>query len=154
MRCIFLDVDGVLNTYQSREELGWKSVSPYLVGNLNEIVRATGAKIVISSTWRLLDNIERLRVILSDAGLENVDEVVIDMTPRSSPKGHYRGFQIQDWLDAHPEVTKFVILDDDSDMEHLIHRLVRCCGECGLSKIKTEWAINLLTKDEYENTDC
>ena len=27
-----------------------------------------------------------------------------------------RGHEIQEWLDKHPEVTRYAILDDDSDM--------------------------------------
>ena len=36
------------------------------------------------------------------------------MTPRLGTK---RGIEIKKWLSDNPEVTDFVILDDDSDME-------------------------------------
>jgi hypothetical protein len=49
---------------------------------------------------------------------------VTGTTPYSSPKGNQRGYQIQEHLTSHPEITDFVIIDDDSDMVHLSHRLV------------------------------
>jgi len=52
MKVIFLDIDGVLNLYcESRDEYGCCFHS-HLVDNLKRLIDETGAKIVISSTWR------------------------------------------------------------------------------------------------------
>ena len=41
---------------------------------------------------------------------------IFDITPYDYDKYKQRGDEIRAWLEEHPEVTKFVILDDDSDM--------------------------------------
>ena len=38
--------------------------------------------------------------------------------------GVARGSEIQQWLDGHPEVRDFVIIDDGNDMLHLTPNLV------------------------------
>jgi hypothetical protein len=45
-----------------------------------------------------------------------------------------RGEEIQEWLDKHPEVTDYAILDDDSDMlEHQFNKFHHCDGWFGMS---------------------
>ena len=56
MKIIFLDIDGVLNTYNSMDRFCPKAVSC-----LNEFVQESGAKVVISSSWRLSWKIEEMR---------------------------------------------------------------------------------------------
>ena len=48
---IFLDVDGVLNSKPYCERTG-RELNPENVRQLKEIVDATGARIVLSSTWK------------------------------------------------------------------------------------------------------
>ena len=54
MRVIFLDVDGVLNCRHTRTRTsdGWCFVDDYLVRRLRELVVRSGARLVLSSTWR------------------------------------------------------------------------------------------------------
>jgi hypothetical protein len=52
-RYLFLDVDGVLNTRQSRLDHGSNWMDPGLVRNLDRIVAQTGCWIVVHSGWRL-----------------------------------------------------------------------------------------------------
>ena len=53
MKIIFLDIDGVLNVIpQGRDEYG-AIFHPEFVANLKHIIDKTGAKLVISSTWRM-----------------------------------------------------------------------------------------------------
>ena len=63
-KIIFLDIDGVLRTYKSDLEWSRKINEPVyhgvnrlfkkeLVDNLNEVIYLTGAKIVITSSWRI-----------------------------------------------------------------------------------------------------
>ena len=86
---------------------------------LKKIVDETGAKIVVSSTWRLditrkgcwidgiyqylLDNLKRY-------GLE-----VFDITPDLSRNGSLRGKEIHTWLEAHKDldIDSWVVLDDE-----------------------------------------
>ena len=104
---IFLDVDGVLNSQQTRVcELKDGSFirddlpAPHLVTNLRRIVRETGAQIVLSSTWRLCPrSTEQLRQRLKANGL-----CFASLTEDLSTKGD-RVDEIYEWLSRHPQVS-------------------------------------------------
>jgi hypothetical protein len=118
-----------------------------MVERLNEITRATGAVIVVSSTWRICNEAEFARLI-DYLKQEGVEAEIIGRTPRvpsrRTAEGHEaRGIEIQDWLDENP-VDKFVILDDDSDMEHLMPYLVHTTWNDGISEENVAEAIALL----------
>jgi len=187
MKIIFLDIDGVLNCedwYKKRYEETDKDLvhSQYpfyefdkgLVLNLNKIIKETGAKVVVSSTWRLGRTIEELQEILDRVGFEGE---VIDKTGHMGGVEGYtipRGCEIDFWLDKKKfqrinwsrekqseyleksEVKNYVILDDDSDMlygqrEHFI----QTSWKTGLDEEATQRAIKTLnTKIEdlyYKN---
>lgn len=139
MKVIFLDFDGVLNhqcwwwrnplsetdNKAVRED---QDIDPECVARLNALIAATGAKVVVSSTWRLCRTSEMLQVILNRNGFTGD---VIDKTPcawdmsEGGLLGKERGYEIRVWLDHHPEVTDFVVLDDDCDMPTVHHRHVK-----------------------------
>jgi hypothetical protein len=126
MKILFLDIDGVLLP----GELLWSSRNPRALCEdrclmLRGVLEATGATVVVSSTWRFFpDTHERL------SGLFNIHE---DWATKRSPVGAGRGAEIDEWLSRHPEVTQYVILDDDSDMlEHQLHRFVHTKFATGL----------------------
>ena len=53
MKVIFLDIDGVLNEEKSRSRCcGYKGIDDNKAKNLASIVKATGAEIVLISTWK------------------------------------------------------------------------------------------------------
>lgn len=119
IKAIFLDVDqlheGVLNYYEATARCGiYIGIEDEKVALLKKIVEATGAKIVLSSTWRLgIDNkghrleehIPYLKEKLGKYGLE-----IYDKTPVCS---NHRGREIDSWLKNHPEVEQWVVLDDE-----------------------------------------
>lgn len=119
MKVIFLDIDGVLNVIgQGRDEYG-QGFHRHLVENLEYVIRETGAKIVISSTWRF-SGLSVMQSMWKDRGLPGE---VIDVTPDCARMGEggiwqskERGYEIKEWLDHSPEVESYVIIDDDSDM--------------------------------------
>lgn len=136
-RLIFLDVDGVLTCGL----LGYK-FDPFCVAQLNRIVEMTGAKVCLSSTWRLFpDCFELLQS-------EGVKAEFVGKTRRLQPKAGkssaLRGDEIQAWLDENPGWRSFVILDDDSDMEHLMPRLITTDTKIGLTRKDADRAIRLL----------
>lgn len=56
VRVLFLDVDGVLNRtgYRPATSTGLRSwIEPELAANLSALLRVTGARIVMSSDWRI-----------------------------------------------------------------------------------------------------
>ncbi len=90
-----------------------------MVERLNQITEATGAKIVWSSSWRLFWDFEDAKQRFPEWGIE---AELIGTTPSMAGP---RGNEIQAWLDNHPEVEAFIIVDDSTDMVHLRDRLVR-----------------------------
>jgi len=131
---VFLDIDGVLNSHMYYDsdrfvplkngecpnhddpdyliKLYQNDIDPKSIGFLNELVKDTSAKIVISSTWRNKGK-EPLQKILDSRGL--VGEI-IDVTPHGC-ECCVRGNEIRQWLKKNGENKyKYVILDDDSDM--------------------------------------
>jgi len=124
MKVVFLDLDGVLNStdYLDNDPRATIIVvsgpegllAPDMVECLNRITSATGASIVMTTAWRYHLDQERLVQALERAG---VDAPVIDRTPILP--GETRRTEVQEWLDVHPEVTSFVILEDGHNMGHL-----------------------------------
>lgn len=151
MKVIFLDIDGVLNHEQhykwlmeTNEPTPLQEVYPYSEFNpkscqlLNEIIKETDAKIVVSSSWRL-NGENRLNSLFKYFGLPRIYSI----TPCLNTA---RGIEIDAWLAAHPEVDKYVILDDDEDMnEHQLPYFIKTNPyEDGLNKeVKTK-AIKIL----------
>jgi hypothetical protein len=135
MKVIFLDFDGVIVTAHTRYHSG----DMYCVHLLNRLIKETGAKIVVSSMWRTGRTVEELRTLLTEWGVEGE---VIDKTPVDH--GVIRGVEIDRWLAKHPEVTSYVILDDDSDMGGLIHKLVKTHPTHGLDYADVGKAVHML----------
>lgn len=157
MKIVFLDFDGVLNNFgdgfddrvAGSSTLAREHLDPTNVGNLNDLIARTGAKVVVSSSWRILDPIEELIRILRHHGFNGE---AIGVTPRlhRTPEGEprYRGHEIQAWIDDQEEKPlSFVILDDSSDMAHLMERLVKTNNQLGLTPADVERAIEILNKD-------
>lgn len=115
MKVIFLDIDNVLNVMpQGHDEYG-AIFHPEFVNNLRYIVNNTKAFIVISSSWRHV-GLKQIRDMWASRSLPGN---VIDITGERLDLDCFskqRGTEIQEWLDKHPEVTSYVILNDDADM--------------------------------------
>jgi len=151
MKILFLDVDGVLNNNQTRTVTfdGWCFVDDYLVKRLKQIIDATGAKIVLSSTWRDGWNREdesknepffnQLRDKLKEYGMEIWDALPMPMRPS-------RGLAIAIWFDLHKDlnIESFVILDDWYDMGIYRDHLVQINGNIGLTDEDVNEAISFL----------
>jgi hypothetical protein len=115
MKILFLDIDGVLNSQRScvafhgfPHDFTPKDMGMFdmvAVGLIREACKETGCSIVLSSTWRKFSTAAETAAAL--------DLPVIDCTPVLNKA---RGFEINAWLAEHPEVTSYVIVDDDSDM--------------------------------------
>lgn len=134
-------------------------IAPECMERLNRLIADTGAKVVISSSWRLFAHWQDLGPALVRHGL--VAEVIGE-TPdlvndaawlegwrlRTGAPFPYdrldRGWEIREWLAAHPEVTAFVILDDCSDMAELKPWLVCMHPSRGLADPDVERALRLL----------
>lgn len=160
MRCVFLDIDGVLNrlayihaaqatrrlTCVDRPEL---EIDPVTVAHLNRLLATTGARVVVSSSWR--QRLTRLELVaaLTARGFRGA---VIGTTPRlyldAAGRKLRRGDEIAAWLAAHPYVSSFVILDDETDMAHLATHLVKTRLDVGLTESSTDAAIRTLQSQD------
>lgn len=137
MKILFLDIDGVLISNASARKYGVRKADPELVKLLNQITHATGAQIVVSSTWRVFDDIEK---ILVEWG---VTAPVMGKT--CYPHGLARGIEIHEWLlETKLEIERFAILDDDQCMEPLMGHLVLTKWATGLTSANVELAIRKL----------
>jgi hypothetical protein len=159
MRVIFLDFDGVLNTnasvgmaVPSEGQIGdelWTAawLDRTLVARLAGLVAQTAAVLVISSSWRLRRSREELATMLAERG-GAID--VVDVTPRlpRPPEGErlVRASEIAAWLDRHPEVSTFVILDDHADFGLLAGRHVHVDPAVGLTDEDVQRAIEVLAE--------
>lgn len=117
MKAIFLDMDGVLVTMRShlaaKEDGFMRHIDLVGCKLLERLCRETGAKIVLSSTWRLHFDKPAMSMILCNGGFSRVPWHEQWRTPQllNRPRGH----EIASWLEDNP-VEKFVIIDDDPDM--------------------------------------
>ncbi len=187
MKVIFLDIDGVLNHqewYQKRADLvdqneissqyPFYEFDPESVDLLNYIIDKTGAKVVVSSTWRIGTSPKDLQEILDRVGFTGE---VIDTTPHFSARGFDnmgekigysvpRGCEIDWWLKNQgnfqrinwsrevqqeyldkAKVKNYVILDDDSDMLfNQREHFVKTYTMHGLNKERADMAIEILNK--------
>lgn len=138
MNAIFLDIDGVLNTENNivlLKELGegiiddicFAKFDDRCVKYLDLIIKKTNAKIIISSTWRKLGLDEMINIWKH----KNLPGEIYDLTfsndtskkdeqreilSQWKDEGICRGHEIEAYLKTHPEITNYVILDDDTDM--------------------------------------
>jgi hypothetical protein len=173
MNILFLDFDGVVNSTRSiikaektepsqaekdfaidlgkQYYLGYpedqlildlRCIDPVCVGYLNQIIEASNASVVVSSSWRFCHSFAGVQKLLEYHGFKGQ---LIDITPVSI-KSRYklRGYEIQAWLDLHPEVNSFVILDDDNDMAHLSDYLVKTDLAVGLTQENVMQAISII----------
>lgn len=134
MKVLFLDIDGVLNSARSCIAFGGypldltaadlPTFDLIAVAMIRNLCRAADLKVVLSSAWRKTHSFESIGRAF---GLP-----LIDRTP-SHPDG-VRGGEIKAWLDDHPEVTAYAIVDDDGDMlPEQAPRFVQTSGFNGIS---------------------
>lgn len=140
MKIIFLDLDGVLTNHNTR----FRTPDLLCVNHLNEIINKTNAYIVISSTWRKYDSLDKLKDILNIGGFGIDKNRILGITPRLN-ESHARGKEIQQWLDeTNLNIESFVILDDDADMIPNMRHLVQTDTFIGLTQEFVELAIKVL----------
>ncbi len=85
---------------------------------LSEWCNETGTKICVSSTWK---NHFGVKGYVSTPETWKDDLVILRFKEGTyvgitGDRRTLRGDEIKDWLDKHPEVEDYAILDDDSDM--------------------------------------
>lgn len=163
MKVIFLDIDGVLNCFSdymvpSKPTHEWDpsamqkcginlDLYPTQVRRVNKLIEKTGAKIVLSTSWRKGDETwwNNLLITLEGFGLL---PVIIGKIPdlRTS-----RGEEVQAYLDEHPEVIQFVILDDINEFTeyNLLDNFIQTNYQLGIQDKDVERALEILNAPAY-----
>ncbi len=134
MKIIFLDIDGVLNSDEYFDKI--KNLNINGIENdidiskiilLKKSLDETGAKIVLTSSWRYTRKAQELKQLLLSYG------IIVDCTPFIDNE---RGIEIKKWLQEHNDVQDFVILDDeifDSYDEKLMKKLIKISDTNGIN---------------------
>lgn len=107
MKLIFLDIDGVLLSGNYMDKLdqegqsNWKVFDPECVKAFNDLVQLTGAKVVVSSTWRYhYETVQELATALTQRG---VKADIVAFTPRkfgANALAQDRESEIQEFLQS------------------------------------------------------
>lgn len=158
MKVIFLDIDGVLNSREwlmsgeceepnNYDEM-WKHLSPEHVERLSDIIDATNAKIVLSSSWRMWTTNEKMIDHLNKR-LKR-DWPFIGQTDRKSQTWDERALLIKKWLGENPKVVQYVILEDETGHKHYkeFHsgHFIEIDFNTGLTEKAKDEAIEILNK--------
>ena len=171
-KIIFLDVDGVLNS--SRTLYEDISLEDDLILNLKELINKTGAKIILSSSWRLsteaiatlMDKLDKFGLAISGMTCDGVDldwiekyefdvtkkylDTKFDYDENKQIKITYdRGAEIFKWLHDHDGCT-YVILDDEiEDIKPYFNAsvIVKTSYKTGLTKEDVKKAVQILNKN-------
>lgn len=116
IKVVFVDIDGVLNDYKTNEYTpdGYVGIDSDKVEVLSILCKELNLKIVLSSSWRK----EIVNKTLDGLyALSKFSEYNLDIYGSTSFDGSIsdakRATQIKAWLDEHPEVEDYIILDDE-----------------------------------------
>ncbi len=159
MKLIFLDIDGVFNSkiwmdspQFTKIDYPYNLFDPSTVSLFNEIIEQTGAKVIITSTWRLKYSLDSLKSIFKHVGI-NCE--ILDYTPDLKRGTDYvlRGNEILKWCKSNREILgvkyidfkDYAIIDDNSDMLYWqASNFFQTDPQCGLSPDLTRRIISAL----------
>jgi len=161
MKVIFLDIDGVLNHeqfYRGKDPSIIKildlnlHIDTHSVKLLSQICETTGAKVVLSSTWRRHQSLDKAREIFMQKGFTGE---IIDQTPDLTLNNpdFLRGNEILKWVKQnevmlganHREYKDYVILDDKTFMLYWQKdNFFKIDPKCGLNPDDVAEVINFL----------
>ena len=164
-KILFLDIDGVLNTGRqhlhclvnniAEVDIFGYAYDPEAIQNLSKIVSATGADIVISSSWKFyglaaLQEMWRKRgmpgTIIDITPNNDSDEIVLNADFDGMLTG--KGYEIKEWLSHNgADVSHYVIIDDNDVIlpEHK-RCFVQTNPHIGITKENAEEVIEIMNK--------
>ena len=143
MNVVFLDINGVLDTNENMDVIDYGNLH-----RLKQLVDMFNAKVVISSSLKnsfyLTGHYSKLLQGIVDVLLETGIDIV-----GITPQGSSREEEIKMYIDNHPEISNYCILDDDYDMESLKEHLVKLPtqmndGQKGFTQEYLDKAISIL----------
>lgn len=147
MKILFLDFDGVITTPESR----WK-IDPEKVRLIVRILDETGAKIVVTSSWKLgYRDIEPFKDELRKKCPEGIEPLIDNIIGVTDSGGSWRGDEVERWLETHG-TDSYVILDDDSDFhEDQLFRFVQTDTMEGVTEREVKLCVSVLNGEKIAN---
>eukprot|EP00746_Dinoflagellata_sp_MGD_P122779 gnl/MRDRNA2_/MRDRNA2_57565_c0_seq1.p1 gnl/MRDRNA2_/MRDRNA2_57565_c0~~gnl/MRDRNA2_/MRDRNA2_57565_c0_seq1.p1 ORF type:complete len:278 (+),score=36.24 gnl/MRDRNA2_/MRDRNA2_57565_c0_seq1:76-909(+) len=149
---VFLDIDGVLHSLYGNDLF-----RPTCMAHIDRILRTSGASVVLSSTWRTVPrSYNMVNETLRARGLPIILDVTKDFNPKGDAGGQYvpREVEICEWLDRHPEVQRWIAIDDMQLMnpetkegQRMRGHFVRTDCNVGLTSKHADLALRLLGID-------
>ena len=145
MKVIFLDFDGVITTPESKWNLDASKIAL-----VEDIIKATDAKIVVSSSWSVGCNTGEE---FKNRDLPNLkgmfEDAIYDVTDHC---GSLRGDEIKRWLENHNDIESYVIIDDDSDiLEEQLFNFIQTDTYEGITSREVKLAKSILNNEKVIN---
>lgn len=123
---LFLDIDGVLHPlFPRRDRPAAESMPLAYLPRLASVLREhPHVQIVISSTWRISRSLEQLQQLFP----HDLQHRVIGATPALNEDARHGGreWEALSWLDAHPQHTEWLALDDCAPCWSSLWKVVLC----------------------------
>lgn len=116
-KVLFLDIDGVINCSRTAfafngypwdlDVVNLRKFDSVAIAAIRKICRLGDIGIVLSSSWRLH---------FSCFEISNAFDLPVFDCTSARLSNRKRGYEIKEWLDEHPGVEKYCIVDDIPDM--------------------------------------
>lgn len=147
MKAIFLDIDGVLNGMLAPGPMHWNSTLPSCIDVLNKIIDATGAKIIVISSWvddfYFEGNNPKLEKFLYERGVRLGS--IIGFRRDGAEKEEY----IFESIKTNQDIENFIVIDDNPTKftnEFIKSRLIQTDSLEGLVDFHIDIAIRMLNE--------
>jgi hypothetical protein len=146
---IFLDIDGVMLSaagWKPVENLedGFSAFSNRAVDCLNHLIQNTNASIVLTTTHKSRFTLEQWNQIFLS---RNLSVHIFDKLD-DNLKSLNRKDEILNYLNAHPQIENYIIIDDDKSLndlpESVKQKLILTSSLVGLTQENIERAIEIL----------
>ena len=109
----------------------WSEKAVY---NLKKLITNCDAEIVISSDWKRTRTLEELKLLFR---LHGLDEYITDMT--SYTDSSFKNQEIRLYLDEHPKLRSYVVIDDvDMEKELSVYDVI---------------SVKMCIRDRYRNVE-
>ena len=153
---LFLDMDGVLNSNnyiwseKTRDTCGedFDHIDTSRVAIVNKLVDILDCKVMISSAWRIL----LICQILDLGCFIKAPHLPNESFDKTDSKGPIRGSEIARRLERYPD-HHLCILDDNTDMGHLLPYLVKTNPDTGIVESDIDKAIEIIAMQRVSNLE-
>lgn len=154
-RVLFLDYDGVVNTLMWNDKgtrVSYNFPKDNKVNNfqavqwVSEFCLKCKYDIVVTSSWREDSN---YKACLLNGGLKNGIDISgsLSLNPEKT-----RGELIQEYINSHPEIKYYIIVDDETDiLPEQTNRFIKVNPSYGFNEPEYKKCIEIYMKDKSAN---